>query len=219
MNRVMIVDDEKSKRDAIKDILKSEGYQFIEAGHGKEALRFISQDRDMDIIILDLVMPEMHGYETLARLKHNPETSHIPIIMTSSDPTFLDINKCFMVGADDCFIKPATSTNDGLELLLKVRNLIKLKKTQELLKELTGRLNWLDHWNVSKEVKGNLDVENELKKPLSFLVAELLVALHEVEQSMPLCNRLRLICKHAMRLSNILTKEEKDVKYKDMITY
>lgn len=219
MNKVMIVDDEKNKREHIKRILNADGYCFVEAGNGREALHLISQDKDIDVIILDLVMPIMHGYEALARIKHNPETCHIPTVMICSDASFLDMKKCVMMGVDDCFIKTALSDKENLELAIKIRNLLKLKRTQELLKELTSRLNWLDHWNVSKEIKNDLDMINEFKKPLSFLVAELLVALHEVEQSMPLYNRLKLICKHAMKLSNVLIAEEKSTKYEDTVTY
>lgn len=219
MNKVLIVDDEKNKRDCIKNILKSDGYQFVEASHGKEALRLVSQEKDIDVIVLDLVMPVMHGYETLAKIKYNPEISHIPIIMVSSNPSFLDLKKCLMMGADDYFIKTIENKGDELKLVNKVRILVKLKKMQELIRELTTRLSWLDRWSVSKEMKDNSDIKNELKKPLSFLVAELLVVLHEVERSMPLHNRLKLICKHAMKLSNILTTKEKHTKYKDAVIY
>lgn len=86
--KVLIVDDEEFVRQLIQIKLKFCGIETVEAGNGVEAIEKAVSERP-DLILLDVMMPKMNGFEACQRLKANPETSHIPIIMLTArgDPS------------------------------------------------------------------------------------------------------------------------------------
>ena len=121
--RVLLVDDEERNIRLMQAILKGEGYIFEMARNGIEALEKTAEFSP-SLILLDIVMPEMDGIEVCKRLKGNPETEHIPVVLI----TFLEDRetkiKGLDVGANDFITKPVDST----ELIVRTRNLLKVKK-------------------------------------------------------------------------------------------
>ena len=124
--RVLIVDDERRNRDLIEVMLSAEGYNLLTASSGEEAIMTVASERP-DLVLLDVMMPGMDGYQVAMRLKGDAETAHIPIIMLSA----LDDRNSRMhglsAGAEDFMTKPVNRT----ELCLRVRNLLRLIKPEE----------------------------------------------------------------------------------------
>ena len=124
--RVLIVDDERRNRDLIEVMLSAEGYNLLTATSGEDAIVTVASERP-DLVLLDVMMPGMDGYQVAMRLKGHPETAHIPIIMLSA----LDDRNSRMhglsAGAEDFMTKPVNRT----ELCLRVLNLLRLIKPEE----------------------------------------------------------------------------------------
>lgn len=118
-SRILIVDDDRDNRDLLELILSREGFVILTATDGEEALA-TSSHQSPDLILLDVMMPGMTGYEVAARLKSDPVTNRIPIIMV----TALDDSKtralALDAGAADVFAKPVSSS----ELCARVRKLL-----------------------------------------------------------------------------------------------
>ena len=103
---LLIVDDEPDIREYLKNRLEKSGFCVITASNGKECIDNACQNRP-DLIILDIVMPLMDGYEVVKQLKTNPSTSTIPIIMHSVRRETDSIFKSMDLGSIDYVIKPA----------------------------------------------------------------------------------------------------------------
>jgi CheY-like chemotaxis protein len=114
--RLLLVDDSETVIQFEKLILRGLGYDLGTAKNGKLALEAVKANKP-DLILLDLMMPEMDGLETLRHLKQNPETQHIPVIMvtTKGDPEMA--SQAVAAGCNDYVTKPV----DRTELLEKLR--------------------------------------------------------------------------------------------------
>jgi CheY-like chemotaxis protein len=118
---ILIVDDDRDTRTIIKTILSSKGYSTQEAGNGKEALLSIESFKP-DLILLDIMMPEMSGYDVMARLRMKPENQDIPVIMLSAKAESEDILSGYQDYAVEYYItKPFTPREllNGVELILR----------------------------------------------------------------------------------------------------
>ncbi|MFH1441485.1 MAG: response regulator [Candidatus Omnitrophota bacterium] len=105
MSKILLVDDESDIVDLLKFRLEAYKYDISVAVNGNECLAKVNTERP-DLILLDLVMPEMDGYETIRRLKELPETRDIPVILfTASYTTDIEI-KSKELGAFDYIVKP-----------------------------------------------------------------------------------------------------------------
>jgi putative two-component system response regulator len=123
-----VVDDSPLNRQFLQDELEDEGYQVSTAGDGEQALAIVA-DRAPDLILLDVMMPKMDGYETCRRLKSDERTILIPVVMVTALTAIEERIKGIEAGADDFLSKPYNQ----VELLTRVRSLLKLKRhTDEL---------------------------------------------------------------------------------------
>src|SRR5467141_547274 len=120
--RILIVDDESKNRKLLEIMLAPEGFVLETAESGEEALAMVAL-QSPDLILLDVMMPGMDGYEVAGKIKANPATKNIPVIML----TALDDRNARMLGlsagAEDFLTKPV----DRAELCVRVRNLLRLK--------------------------------------------------------------------------------------------
>jgi CheY-like chemotaxis protein len=91
MARVMVVDDEKDVVELIRFLLERDGHQVVEAFNGREALDRINAGERPDLIILDVMMPEMDGYTFNARLQENDATRRIPVIILTAKGQMRDV--------------------------------------------------------------------------------------------------------------------------------
>jgi DNA-binding response OmpR family regulator len=103
--KILVVEDSRTQAEYLRHILEKEGYRVILAADSREALGLILADQPA-IILTDIVMPEMNGYELCSRIKSDPRMSHIPVILVTQlfDP--VDIIHALEAGADDFIIKP-----------------------------------------------------------------------------------------------------------------
>lgn len=111
---VLIVDDIEMNRDLLSRRLKRQGYSIVMAENGRQALDLL-QEQSVDLVLLDIMMPHMNGYEVLEHLKASPVLRHIPVIMISALDDIESVVRCIELGAEDYLFKPFNPT------LLKAR--------------------------------------------------------------------------------------------------
>ena len=104
-SRILVVDDNASNRDVLERRLVRDGYQIVTAATGTSALELVGREI-FDLILLDLIMPEMSGFEVLRRLKAAEHTSHIPVIVISALDELDSVVRCIEAGAEDYLTKP-----------------------------------------------------------------------------------------------------------------
>lgn len=105
MAQILIIEDEAEIRETVADILRFEGYDVLEAPDGKEGLELISQHLP-DLILCDILMPEVDGYQVLGKLKEDSKTSHIPLIFVSARTSDEDVARGVDAGATAYLTKP-----------------------------------------------------------------------------------------------------------------
>ncbi|MEN9247665.1 MAG: response regulator, partial [Gloeomargarita sp. GMQP_bins_69] len=84
MATVLVVEDQKTQRELIVTLLRQEGFQVLEASDGDEALEMVRSGKIPDLVVMDIVMPRMNGYQLVRQLRSDPQTSKIPVLMCSS---------------------------------------------------------------------------------------------------------------------------------------
>ena len=123
---ILVVDDSRIVQAMVTDILEAEGYTVRQAENGRRALEKVAQQRP-DLILLDVMMPEMDGYETCAVLRKDPE--YLPVLMITAKGDLEDLVRGLEVGADDYISKPF----DHVELLARVKSLLRIRTLQKRL--------------------------------------------------------------------------------------
>jgi len=154
---ILVVDDKPDNVRLLSTILTEEGYQVRKALNGKRALATV-QEFPPTLVLLDVMMPEMNGYEVCAQLKASPKTSSIPVIFLSALDDVLDKVKAFDVGAVDYITKPF----QGKEVLARVANQLTIQSQQKLLQEQTKQLEELVD-RLQNEIKERQGVELALR--------------------------------------------------------
>jgi adenylate cyclase len=104
-SRVLVVDDNASNRDVLARRLTREGHQVVTAANGASALELVATE-EFDLVLLDLVMPKMNGFDVLRRLKATEHTSHVPVIVISALDELDTVVRCIESGAEDYLTKP-----------------------------------------------------------------------------------------------------------------
>ncbi|MCK5075331.1 MAG: hybrid sensor histidine kinase/response regulator [Calditrichia bacterium] len=154
--KILIVEDDSESADLLIYFLKPENYIIEVATDGKQALEVLER-YSPDIILLDVMMPEIDGFSVCKKIKDGSITRHIPVIMLTALKELKDRIKAIEAGADDFITKPF----DSLELLARVRSLLKTKTYFEELQETNKEL---------KEKNQILEKEDKLKKDLIHLI-------------------------------------------------
>jgi len=117
--KILFIEDEPDQIMMISLRLKKSGYDVISAMDGEEGLRKASAEKP-DLILADIIMPGIDGFEVCRRLRADPATSHIPIISTTAAGADDIDSQCRQAGADECVRKPY----DSLDLLAKIQLLL-----------------------------------------------------------------------------------------------
>ena len=118
---ILIVDDDPRNIFALSSYLENIGLYIHTAENGLQAIDFLQNNRDIDIILMDMMMPEMDGYEATEIIKKNKETAHIPIIAVTAKAMKGDREKTLEAGADEYVSKPVNIA-ELLEKMAKVLN-------------------------------------------------------------------------------------------------
>jgi adenylate cyclase len=170
--RVLVVDDLEQNVRLLEAVLSSSGYEVKSASSGPQALERV-RDEVPDIVLLDIQMPGMNGYEVCRRLREDPATQFLPVVMVTSSDQEVRVN-AIEAGADDFIIKPFNKQ----ELLARVRSLIRIKRYHDTIEAQTAEL---ADWNrtlegrVAEQVE-ELEKMNRLRRFLSPTLAEVIVS-------------------------------------------
>ena len=132
---VLVVDDNQQNLELLQAYLEDMDCRTIPAHDGPEALEIISTSPP-DLILLDIMMPKMSGFEVCRRIKNDPKTSAIPVIMVTALNEFGDIERGIDSGTDDFLSKPVNK----LELLTRVKTMLKLKHLTDKLERTLAYL-------------------------------------------------------------------------------
>ncbi|MBU2550353.1 MAG: two-component system response regulator [Proteobacteria bacterium] len=135
MARILVVDDEDLNLRLIEALLRPQGYEVTLARDGAEALEKV-RENPPDLILLDIMMPRMNGFETAGKIRSDPATMLIPIVMVTALQDVEDRVKALEVGADDFLTKPV----DRMELRARVRSLLKVKAYNDHMKNYQQEL-------------------------------------------------------------------------------
>ena len=118
MKRILFIEDESVLQKTFGDILREEGYEMISALDGEIGLR-LAKEKKPDLILLDLILPKIHGFEVLKRLKDNEETKAIPIIVLTNLEGIGDIDKALELGATTYLVKAQYTLEEVVEKIKK----------------------------------------------------------------------------------------------------
>ncbi|MHC4456033.1 MAG: response regulator [Planctomycetota bacterium] len=132
---VLVVDDNQQNLELLQAYLEDMDCKTIPAHDGPEALEIVSK-RLPDLIVLDVMMPKMSGFEVCKRIKNDPKTSNIPVIMVTALNEFGDIERGIDSGTDDFLSKPVSK----LELVTRVKTMLKLKHLTDKLERTLAYL-------------------------------------------------------------------------------
>ncbi|MEM7800763.1 MAG: response regulator [Chloroflexota bacterium] len=163
---ILVVDDNANNRLLLASQLEMHGYTIIEAADGKEGLEKAIVNQP-DLVLLDAMMPFMDGFETCKRLKSDPTTSNIPVIMVTALRDIKDRIEGIKAGADEFLSRP----HNRDELLIRVKSLISLKHARDKLEEERNRLKLL--YEVTK---ASTNTRLNLSKTISEVLAEIRMA-------------------------------------------
>jgi class 3 adenylate cyclase len=171
--KILVVDDTPNNIKLLTDLLALRGYEVVTATSGREALGRLETERP-DLVLLDVVMPEMNGYEVCRQIRQNPATQILPVVMiTALEPAEERVSG-LEAGADDFLTTPINQA----ELLARVRSLIRIKELYDTVQtqalELSGWNKTLQQ-RVEEQVTQLKQLER-LKRFFSPQLAELIVA-------------------------------------------
>ena len=128
---VLVVDDNQQNLELLQVYLEDVDCRAVPAHDGLEALEIIAKEPP-DLILLDVMMPRMSGFEVCRRIKNDPKTSDIPVIMVTALNEFGDIERAIDSGTDDFLSKPVNK----LELLTRIKTMLKLKHLSDKLEQI-----------------------------------------------------------------------------------
>lgn len=160
---VLVIDDEPDNFDVIETLLHDEGYQLNYAPSGQRALERLDNFQP-DVILLDVMMPDLDGMEVCRRIKADPQWQTVPIIMVTALTDKEDLAQCLRTGADDFISKPV----NGVELRARVHSMLRIKQQydnmQALLKAREDMVNMIVH-DLRNPLTGILLSTNVLRSP------------------------------------------------------
>jgi adenylate cyclase len=171
--RILVADDHETNRDIFLTRLGTHGYQLLQAADGEQALAVARAERP-DLILLDVMMPKLDGFEVCRRLKNDPSLPFTPVVLVTAKADPKDVVAGLDAGADEYLTKPV----DQSSLLARVRSMLRIK---ELHDKVTAQSSELASWNQKLEARvaeqlNEIQRIGRLKRFLSPQVADLIVS-------------------------------------------
>jgi adenylate cyclase len=161
--RVLIVDDNETNRDILMTRLGKHGYELIQAADGEEALASAAQHLP-DLILLDVEMPKLDGFEVCRRIKNDPALPFMPIILVTARAASQDVVTGLDAGADEYLTKPL----DQQALVARVRSMLRIKALHDQVQTQAADLaNW--NHTLEQRVNGQIAEINRMDRLKSFL--------------------------------------------------
>jgi two-component system alkaline phosphatase synthesis response regulator PhoP len=136
---ILVVDDNEQNLELLQAYLEDLHCRTIAARDGVEALEIIKKSKP-DLVLLDVMMPKMSGFEVCRRIKNNPQTADLPVIMVTALNELGDIERAIESGTDDFLSKPVNK----LELLTRVKTMLKLKHLTDRLEKTLAYLSEME---------------------------------------------------------------------------
>jgi signal transduction histidine kinase len=136
---ILVVDDRKLNIEVIYDILEGTEYKLLSATNGKDAIDIINKE-ELDLVLLDLIMPDMDGFEVCRIIKSDQKNEDLPIIFITARTDIDSISKAFAVGGIDYITKPFNHE----ELLIRVDNHLELQRKNDIIKQKNRSLKELN---------------------------------------------------------------------------
>ncbi len=204
---ILVVDDEPDNFDVIEALLSDRGYDLHYASNGQVALNSLDVFQP-DVILMDVMMPDLDGMEVCQRIKAQPLWEGVPIIMVTALSAKEDLARCIKAGADDFISKPVS----GLELRARVHSMLRLKQQYDKITSLSKvQENTIDLLQKNlNELSGNLasSLPHELNTPLNgiFGVIGLLLDDREDMSEEEIHELLLLAQQSALRLDRLTKK-------------
>ncbi|MEQ8189822.1 MAG: response regulator [Candidatus Eremiobacterota bacterium] len=155
---IIVIDDDYSIRRLIKFTLEKEHYKVITAEDALEGINILSS-RKIDLIILDIIMPDIDGYEALKVIKSSDHLKDIPVMMLTAKNEIDDMMKGFELGADEYLAKPFELS----ELLARIRNLLRIKELQNKI---------LQAERMAAVGQIALTIRHEINNPLTAVIGQ-----------------------------------------------
>jgi len=119
MKKILFIEDEATLQKTFGDLLQQKGYKVINALDGEIGLRLAKSEKP-DLILLDLILPRIHGFDVLKRLKQDPETKAIPIIVLTNLERIQDVDKAIELGATTYLVKTQYKVEEVVEKIKKI---------------------------------------------------------------------------------------------------
>jgi two-component system cell cycle response regulator len=156
---VLIVDDELRNIKLMTAILSVEPYEILQARNGEQALAILDENK-IDLILLDVMMPGINGFEVTQIVKNNPATKHIPIILVTALDGRDNKQKAMEVGADEFLTKPVNK----IEVITRTKSILQLKQCQE---QLNARINIGEMLAIPQNIN-SLEIQEKSKKETNY---------------------------------------------------
>ena len=190
VGRILVADDEEKNRMLLRDILEAQGHQVAFAEDGQQAIEkaFANQQ---DVVVLDVMMPKMNGYEVCRQLRTDARTAHLPILMVTALTDRADRLKGIQAGANDFLAKPI----DAEEIRLRVKNAVLAKHLYDKVQDDYARLKELEN------LRDNLThmIVHDMRSPLMSVSGAYDIIMDEQDRLSSTQKEFLIMGRHASR--------------------